>query len=242
MYVKHFKNKLRAVIGAVTAALITLLPFNMLNPTAEAPSTDISDKFTYFEDSFDRTDRDINGDNGWISVSRIIGNSHVIENGALKAEDFKYTGNYSGNGACTAVTKRPSSEAAVNQLVTADILNLNKLSNYACANLHLRVMPSAGVNSSGVEKPSDSYCLAVSKTAVRIMRTDGEAITSYHITDSAEYTHISGHSYRAQFKAVGTNPTVLTARLYDITDGLSLVAELRRRTARQLCRARERQA
>lgn len=225
MSIKYCKKKVKAILGGALAIVIIASPLQRLNLNANTSSGLDSNEFKYFEDNFNRTDRDINGDNGWISVPRSTDKSHAIENGALKAEDFKYYDTYSGNGACTAVTKRPASEAAVNQLISVDILNLNNLTNYATANLHLRVMPSAGTNSAGLVKPSDSYYLAVSKDSLQIRRTYGETVTTYAVADAVTYSYISGHSYRAQFTAQGTNPTVLTACLYDITDGITVAAE-----------------
>lgn len=182
---------------------------------AETPSENAG--LIYFEDNFNRADGEINGDNGWVSVSRIVNKSHVIKDGALVAEDFKYTDTYNGNGECTAVTKRPSSESAVNQRISADIVNLKNLSNYSSANLHLRVMPPAGVNTSGVPNSVFSYYLEVTYNSIKIKYTDNSCVAR-NISEAVLYNIDYDNEYRAEFTAEGLYPTKLTGKLYDITD------------------------
>lgn len=171
----------------------------------------------YFEDDFNRTDREINDDNGWVSVSRQVNYSHEIKDGVLSAEDFKYFDTYSGNGECTAVTKRPMSEAALNQRVSVDITNIEKLSNHSSANVHLRVMASSGTNSSGVPNSVFSYYVQVTYNSIKIRYTDN-ACVARDISEAVLYNIKYGDKYRVEFSAEGIYPTKLTATLYNITD------------------------
>lgn len=171
----------------------------------------------YFEDDFNRADGEINGDNGWISVSRQVNYSHIIKDGVLNAEDFKYFNAYSGNGECTAVTKRPMSEAALNQRVSVDIVNIEKLSNHSSANVHLRVMASSGTNNAGVPNSVFSYYAEVTYNSLKIRYTDASCVAR-DISSAELYNIKYGDKYRLEFTAEGIYPTKLTATLWDITD------------------------
>ena len=223
---KHYKSRASIIFCTILAIITAVLPAPVHGAAANASPAAAADNFECFEDNFNRTDRDINGDNGWISVPRNTDRSHIIEGGELKAEDFKYSASYTGNGACTAVTRRPISERALDQSVSAEIINLGNMTNFATANLHLRVIPTDTKNSAGLINPADSYYLAISRDSIQIRRTEGKTVASYAVSEAATYTYTEGHSYRARLTADGVNPTVLTAYLYDITEDFEIAAQI----------------
>ena len=218
MLIKKSSKCLKAFLGAALAIAIVVSPLQAINMQANAEAS--GDELVYFEDNFDREDGTlINGDNGWICLPRsATDKSHVIENGALKTEDFKYSDTYTGNGACTAVTKRPASEAAVNQFVSTEIKNLKNIGNGATANIHLRVLPQSGTNSSGVLNPAECYYLAVSYDTIQIRIVKPTSVGTSGLSDKISYTINREHSYGVEFTARGTYPTLLEGRLYDLTD------------------------
>lgn len=225
MLIKNSKKGLKAFLGTALAIALIASPLQALNLQTNAESSEDTDALVYFEDDFNRADGRIDGDNGWISQPRnITTESHKIENGALKTEDFKISDTYTGNGAYTAVTKRPASEAAVNQMVTVDILNLRNIANRATANIHLRVMPSTGTNSAGLVNGSDCYYLAVCRESIQIRRVKSASYDTSGLSDAVTYSFNDEHSYSVEFSAKGVYPTLLEGRLYDLTDGRSLVA------------------
>lgn len=225
MLIKNSKKGLKAFLGTALAIALIASPLQALNLQTNAKSSEDTDALVYFEDNFNRAVEKIDGDNGWISKPRNFPDeSHKIENGALKTEDFKVNDTYTGNGAYTAVTKRPASEAAVNQMVTVDILNLNNIANRATANIHLRVMPSTGTNPAGLVNGSDCYYLAVCRESIQIRRVKSASYGTSGLSEAVTYSFADGHRYRAEFSAIGIYPTLLEGRLYDLTDGRSLVA------------------
>ncbi len=222
MLIKNRKRGLKALLGTALAIALIASPLQAMNLQIGAEESGGTNEI-YFEDDFNRADGIINGDNGWVSEPRQFPEkSHEIENGALKTEDFNMT----KNGAYNSVTKRPASEAAVNQRISADILNLDKMANNATANLHLRVMPSTGKNVAGLIHGSDCYYLAASREAIQIRRVKSANYGTAALSDSVAYSFADGHSYRAEFSAIGIYPTLLEGRLYDLTDGGRQVARV----------------
>ena len=222
MLIKNRKRGLKALLVTALAIALIASPLQAMNLQIGAEESGGTNEI-YFEDDFNRADGIINGDNGWVSEPRQFPEkSHKIENGALKTEDFNMT----KTGAYNSVTKRPASEAAVNQRISTDILNLDKMANNATANLHLRVMPSTGKNGAGLIHGSDCYYLAASREAIQIRRVKSANYGTAALSDSVAYSFADGHSYRAEFSAIGIYPTLLEGRLYDLTDGGRLVARV----------------
>ena len=80
---KHYKSRASIIFCTILAIITAVLPAPVHGAAANASPAAAADNFECFEDNFNRTDRDINGDNGWISVPRNTDRSHIIEGGAL---------------------------------------------------------------------------------------------------------------------------------------------------------------
>lgn len=215
--VKIFRKK---VCSLFLAGLLAVIPMN-LHLTAFADTSEKS-ILSCFEDDFNREDGTINGNNGWISECSVLDppGEDTIKDGILLAKDFS-----GGNGAATSFSYRPINEAAINQRVSADILNLDDFTYYASANLHVRFVHPANYNSG----PDYSYYMSVTNQYICIGRVD-HTWSSPNPTvlseggDRVYYVRNKKHVYRAELIAEGTYPTRLTATLYDVTAGYVPVA------------------
>ncbi len=215
-------NKLngRAIISVLLATIVLLCPFFML----EIYSNAVSPKkgLQYFEDNFDRVNGDINNNNGWISqgVNESTGKSpNKIEDYTLLLDDS------TTNGMCTRRVSRPMSEATLNQFVSVEILNAGDLVDYNKANIHLRL------NFTSVKTSDLNYYVELTNQHIAIRKTTANwtnAALSVNGNSgggtAVKYSNIYGHKYRVEFTAQGMLPTILIARLYDVTDNNKLVA------------------
>ncbi len=215
---KQKKFSLRRLLSVllVTAILVTQVMVSSASiVNAETIPIDGSDSITVFEDNFNRTDRDINDDNGWISNYQ--SNSHKIVDNTLSVYDYS-----DQNGIAVCYTKRPNSEASLAQKVSVDINNADKFTYFSSANVHLRYVADAG--SAG---PAQNYYVAVTKQNIKIGKIFGDWSSSATkaLDNGGEetfYVYNKNNEYRIEFIAEGSNPTTLTATLYDKTAGIAV--------------------
>lgn len=212
---KRICTTVKSATSILLSAAVFALPFQL--GVFPAVAEESGSRLVCFEDDFNREDGSIHGSNGW--YSQILKDpvcEHQIENGVLMAKDY-----FGGNGAVTSHSTRPVSEAAVNQRVSADILNLN---DYAIANIHTRFVFSE----SYVTAPDTSYYAEVTNQYIRIMRVNatwsGEKSEIDNGGEKTYYDYNPKHIYRIELVAVGIFPTKLTATLYDVTAGYIPVA------------------
>lgn len=175
--------------------------------------------YEYANGYFDDFNRDtVAGNNsGWVENIAAAGgtSSNFMENGYIRIYDKTALG-YTNN-----TVLRPMSEAAVNQTVSADLMNMGHIAYTDLtnsANVHVRVQ---GTDS----KYTTSYYAAVSNTKLKIysvVSTDGNTAPARTELASVNFTSVSIDVCRLQLKAEGTNPTVLTATLYNVTDKVAV--------------------
>ncbi len=167
-----------------------------------------------YTDDFNR-DAIAGNNSGWIE-KRTENSQNKIVGGVLELTDPSTNGNY---GHVSDIVMRPMSEAALNQKVSVDVLNRGELSNYASANVHIRVVPKDNVYI--------GYFASLNNNTLQIRRTTSTGATVLTGGEKkAEVKFVSGHTYRLELEAQGVNPTVLKATVYDVTDNNKVVATL----------------
>lgn len=221
MFKLNFKNRIsrRAILSVFLGMVVLVYPFYTFNLNSNAENSSAVEGIQYFEDDFNSyKNGKIDGKNGWISryEGKQPAASHEVKGKVLLAEDFSDC-----NGVCTSTTERPMSEAAVNQRVSVEIMNLAEMRNHAAANVHLRL-----VHGKHTKKSDISYYAEVTSEYIRIARTTANWTVSdiESGSEKALYTYKKNHIYRVEFSAHGLYPTVLTATLYDVTAGNEVVA------------------
>ncbi len=167
-----------------------------------------------FEDNFDREDGYVAND--WIPLNTANANtSYVIANNQLKIIDDPS----SHNGVCTRILERPMSTAGLlDQRVSVEIHNMDSLSNFCTANIHLRNIHQDHSNS------DQSYYVETAYDHIMIKQVKTDWTTKAVSEEAAEYKNVVGHVYRVEFTAQGQYPTKLNATLYDVTAGDIAVA------------------
>ncbi len=212
---KRLLSILLSVLMIATSAIVT----GLSTVSAETLPTSSSDETTVFEDDFNRSDRDINGDNSWISSYSSAQSSHKIVDNCLSVEDYS-----DQNGIATCYTKRPDTEAAISQRVSVDIKNPNTFTYFSSANVHVRYVADA--NSVG---PAQNYYVAVTQQSIKIGKICGDWSPSSTATKALDngggevfYVYNANNDYRIELIAEGTTPTTLTATLYDKTAGVAV--------------------
>lgn len=217
---KYSSNKIFKVILSNCLAFALVLgslciPGTVVGAT-QATSDD--DYKLMFEDDFNRSDRDIHDDNGWYSVwdGSTDKPSHKIANECLSVEDYS-------NGGANSYSERPTTENAVNQRVSVDIMNLADLSNYSAANVYLRYFRGNRTQNSDY-----GYRVSITNEYIELIR-DGNLWNKDALEYGGERVNYSiyyGHQYRVVFTANGVSPTRLCATLYDVTAGNVAVASV----------------
>ena len=178
-------------------------------------ATTNDDELVAFEDDFNRDNGTIHNNNGWYSQLSCVNpiGEHEIVDGVLEVRDLS-----NGNGISTSYS-RYLQNPALNQRVSADILNLKDMKLHRSAAIHTRFTASnysTGYDSSYYAEFTSRYiklgCVIPDTWANQYQPLDngGEAVY---------YTINTDHNYRIEMVAQGAYPTKLTATLYDMTAG-----------------------
>lgn len=215
---KHKNFSLRRLLSillvtAILATQVIVSGASIVN--AETIPIGGSDITTVFQDDFNRSDRDINGDNGWISNYQ--SKSQKIVDNSLSVYDYS-----DQNGIAVCYTKRPEKEASILQRVNVDVKNPGGFTYYSSANVHLRYVADAGASG-----PAQNYYVSVTKQSIKIGKVCGDwSSSATKALDNGGketfYVYNGKNDYCIEFIAEGTNPTTLTATLYDKTAGVAV--------------------
>lgn len=193
-------NKTFSIILSAAIAVVSILqlPDNRIyaaSPSANAGKAEFAQNFDY-QSTVTNPNSALSNSEKWISINGATVN---IENGVAVMSGISSTN--------PAIYSRPVSEAVIDQEITVDVLNVGNSEHRAYARLTQAAASPTVLN---------AYYAAVSAERFSIgALTNNNTFTELY---GIELKANQNHTYRLRFTAKGTNPTVLTAKLYDLTE------------------------